>query len=96
MFRRLDDDREPVTIVVEGQDYLVSSSDSVAAALLASGIEVFRSSTVTNASRAPFCMMGICNDCLVEIDGQPNRLACLTPVRDGLEVRLQFGEAVKS
>jgi len=33
--------------------------------------------------------MGVCYDCLVTIDGQPNRQACMTPVRDGMRVERQ-------
>jgi NADH dehydrogenase/NADH:ubiquinone oxidoreductase subunit G len=36
-------------------------------------------------------MMGVCFDCLVNIDGQPNRQACMTPVREGMVVRRQLG-----
>jgi len=34
-------------------------------------------------------MMGACFDCLVEIDGVPNRQACMTPARDGMRVKRQ-------
>ncbi len=33
-------------------------------------------------------MMGVCFECVLEIDGQPNRQACLVPVAEGLTVRL--------
>ena len=36
-------------------------------------------------------MMGVCFDCLVEIDGEPNRQACLVQVREGMTVRRQRG-----
>jgi predicted molibdopterin-dependent oxidoreductase YjgC len=36
-------------------------------------------------------MMGVCFDCLVEIDGVGNRQACLTPVAEGMRVRRQRG-----
>jgi NADH dehydrogenase/NADH:ubiquinone oxidoreductase subunit G len=36
-------------------------------------------------------MMGVCFDCLVEVDGAPNRQACLTPVREGMVIRRQDG-----
>jgi D-hydroxyproline dehydrogenase subunit gamma len=35
--------------------------------------------------------MGICFDCVVEIDGVGNRQACLTPVASGMQVRRQRG-----
>lgn len=36
-------------------------------------------------------MMGVCFECLVEIDGIPNRQACMIPVREGMVVRRQKG-----
>ncbi len=53
--------------------------------LLAAGVDVFRHTPVSGAPRAPFCMMGACFVCLVEIDGVV-RQACLIEVRDGLEI----------
>jgi NADH dehydrogenase/NADH:ubiquinone oxidoreductase subunit G len=38
-------------------------------------------------------MMGVCFDCLVEIDGVPNQQACLTAVREGMVIRWQDGKA---
>ena len=35
-------------------------------------------------------MMGSCFECLVEIDGQPNRQACLTIVREGMDIKRQY------
>jgi predicted molibdopterin-dependent oxidoreductase YjgC len=37
--------------------------------------------------------MGICFECLVEVDGQPNRRACQHPVTAGIQVRSQNGTA---
>jgi NADH dehydrogenase/NADH:ubiquinone oxidoreductase subunit G len=36
-------------------------------------------------------MMGVCFDCLVEVNGQPNVQACMTQARDGMKVRRQLG-----
>jgi predicted molibdopterin-dependent oxidoreductase YjgC len=36
-------------------------------------------------------MMGICFDCLVEIDGVGNRQACLAQATQGMNVRRQRG-----
>ena len=32
--------------------------------------------------------MGVCYDCLVTIDGVPNQRACMTPVQDRMEIRI--------
>lgn len=64
---------------------------SVAAALLANGVSIFRTTPVSGAPRAPYCMMGACFDCLVEIDGQANRQSCLVTVAEGMQVKTQAG-----
>ncbi|OOY44644.1 sarcosine oxidase, partial [Solemya velum gill symbiont] len=34
---------------------------------------------------------GVCFDCLVEIDGKPNRQACMIKVAEGMRIRRQHG-----
>lgn len=86
-------DRPAVKIYFDGQLIEAREGDSVAAALLSSGMKSIRDTAVTGSSRGPFCMMGVCFDCLVEIDGVPNRQACMTRVRDGMVVERQAGAA---
>ena len=82
-----------VTVRFHDQPITAPAGTSVAAALLMSGVAPFRETPVSSAPRAPYCMMGVCFECLVEIDGIPNRQACLVPVRDGMVVRRQHGAA---
>jgi predicted molibdopterin-dependent oxidoreductase YjgC len=96
MFKRLDlaasvASHHPVTITVEGRPLSCAAHDTVAAVLLAHGFDACRGTPVSGSPRGPYCMMGVCFDCLVEIDGTPNRQACMTPVRDGMSVRRQDG-----
>ncbi|OJY67416.1 MAG: hypothetical protein BGP12_14910 [Rhodospirillales bacterium 70-18] len=65
--------------------------DTLAAALLAGGAGFFRATPVSASPRAPWCMMGVCFDCLVEVDGVASRQACLIEVREGMRVRRQHG-----
>lgn len=58
---------------------------NLAAALLTAGVTVFRHTSVSGAPRAPFCMMGACFECLVEIDGVAHQ-ACMLEVREGLRI----------
>lgn len=82
---------QTVNVRFEGETLVVPSGISVAAALLANGIRDFRSSVIGETMRAPYCMMGICFECLLEIDGVPARQSCLIPVRDGMQIRRQLG-----
>ena len=46
------------------------------------------------SARAPYCLMGVCFECLMEIDGEPDVQSCLVTVREGMTVRRQLsGEA---
>jgi predicted molibdopterin-dependent oxidoreductase YjgC len=91
-FRRL---AEPggaaVTLSFEGAALSARAGETVAAALLAAGLFSNRDTPVSSAPRGPFCMMGACYDCLVEIDGEPNRQACMTEVAEGMQVRRMQG-----
>ncbi len=80
-----------VRIVIDGRSVEVPECASVAAALLYADVVVFRHTPVGAAPRAPYCMMGVCFDCLVEIDGLPNQQACMVRVRDGMNVKAMAG-----
>jgi predicted molibdopterin-dependent oxidoreductase YjgC len=75
----------PVTIRVDGAEIEAFPGETLAAALLAAGRRAFRR-TPAGEPRGPFCLMGVCFECVVESDGQRVR-ACVTPVRAGMEVR---------
>ena len=89
--KRLPDPAAAVTFDFEGRSVEARAGDSVAAALIASGVLVTRNTPVSGAPRGPFCLMGACFECLMEIDGQANRQACMTEVRDGMAVRPMQG-----
>lgn len=75
----------------EGEAVGFAEGDSVAAALLAHGVGAFRESAVSGAARGPFCLMGVCFDCLVDIDGVGSRQACLVAAEEGMVVRRMRG-----
>lgn len=93
MFRRLPDATIPtVKLMVDGRLILACPGDTVAAALLAAGIDHCHTTPVSGTPRAPHCMMGVCFDCLVSIDDIGNRQACLVTVAEGMRVETQTGE----
>ena len=94
IFRRLEESNDRwVEIQIDGQTTRAREGESVAAALLAAGLRSCRTTPILGAPRAPYCMMGVCFDCLVEIDGLPNRQACQIPVQAGMQIRRQIGTA---
>ena len=93
-FRRLEEpDCRWVEVKIDGTSTRAREGESVAAAILASGMRSCRTTPVSGAPRAPYCMMGVCFECLVEIDGVPNRQSCQVPVAEGMQIRRQQGTA---
>ncbi|MHB1467561.1 MAG: (2Fe-2S)-binding protein [Solirubrobacteraceae bacterium] len=74
---------------LDGQPIDAHPGESVAAAMLAAGRAAFRV-TPSGAPRGPFCNMGACFDCVVQIDGQPDVRACITPVRAGMAITTEL------
>lgn len=92
MFRRLPEAQAAnVPVTIDGQPFSARDGDSVAATLLAAGVAACRTTPVSGAARGPYCMMGVCFDCLVTIDGRPNQQGCLVAVRAGMRIERQSG-----
>lgn len=92
MFRRLPDpEAEEVVVSIDGEPARARAGDSVAAALLAAGRVQCRTTPISGTPRAPYCLMGVCFECLVEIDGVGNRQACLVRVHPGMRIETQRG-----
>lgn len=91
MFKRIRAIDKPVKFRFENRDIIAQEGDSVAAALLGADVIVFRGQSGSGGQRGPYCMIGNCFDCLVEIDREPNRQACQQKVREGMQVRRQLG-----
>jgi predicted molibdopterin-dependent oxidoreductase YjgC len=92
MFQRVGESEGSVVILVDGARVTARAGDTVAAALLAAGLTATRTTPVSGAPRAPYCMMGVCFECLVTIDDVGNRQACLIPVSEGMRVDTQKGK----
>jgi predicted molibdopterin-dependent oxidoreductase YjgC len=89
-FRKSPEIGPTVQFYFEGDLVTASEGISLAAALLANSGGWTRQ-TANGAPRTAFCMMGVCFDCLVEVDGRPNAQACMTQVHDGMIVKRQIG-----
>jgi predicted molibdopterin-dependent oxidoreductase YjgC len=80
-----------LVITVDGREVKAREGEMIAAALVASGIHVFRYTTKRHEPRGVFCAIGRCTDCVMEVDGRPNVRTCVTPVRDHMVIRTQRG-----
>lgn len=77
-----------VALSVNGIPVNAYSGETVFAVLLAEGIRALRRPVKNHSetARGGFCGMGVCQECRVTIDGMPDRRACMTEVREGMEV----------
>ena len=92
MFKQLSDsDVETVEVTLNGQLIQVPQGTSVAAVALTNGLRYTRTTPISESRRAPFCMMGVCYDCLMVIDGKANQRACSIYVRHGMVIDIQQG-----
>jgi len=82
-----------ITFLFDGEPVEAREGDTVATALLAAGAGATRTTSVSGSARAAYCLMGVCFECLVEIDGVPNRQGCLVAVTEGMRVGRQRGAA---
>ncbi|MFP2767855.1 (2Fe-2S)-binding protein [Oceanisphaera sp. KMM 10153] len=93
MFKDVSGQQRPSqTLYVDDQPRQIPTGYTVAAALLTLGYKANRASPVSGRPRGPYCMMGICFECLVDIDGIPNRQGCLTEVQPEMRVRLSLSK----
>ena len=77
-----------INFTFNGAGIAASGGQSLAAALTAAGRREFRI-TAGGKPRGVFCGIGVCQDCLVTVDGTPNRRACMTGAVDGMAVETQ-------
>jgi predicted molibdopterin-dependent oxidoreductase YjgC len=94
MFRRLHVPPATATVFLDDAPLSVAAGETVAAVLLTAGVTTFRRSPRHDNPRGPYCMIGNCYDCVMEIDGMPFRQACLTTVADGMRIRRMTEDAV--
>ncbi|MCO5066306.1 MAG: FAD-dependent oxidoreductase [Rhizobiaceae bacterium] len=80
-------DRVPFTF--DGVSLEGRYGESLAAALMGAGYTDFRQ-TRTGHARSIFCGMGVCQDCLVNVDGKPNQRACMTKLEKSVSVESEI------
>jgi thioredoxin reductase len=79
-----------LSLLVDGRSVACRPGDTVAAALVDAGARVCRV-TAGGEARGMFCGMGVCQECVMTIDGVPAR-ACMTFVRDGMSIATLRGD----
>ena len=62
--------------------------DSIASAMVRNAQLICRRND-SGEGRGIFCGMGVCNECVVEVDGTPGVLSCMTALKDGMKISVQ-------
>ncbi|MBV9278771.1 MAG: (2Fe-2S)-binding protein, partial [Chloroflexi bacterium] len=78
-----------VTFSFDGQPIEAFIGDTIASAAYAAGRRLFSRSFKYHRPRGLLCCRGNCPNCMVQVDGEPNVRACVTPVARGMRVRSQ-------
>lgn len=92
MFRKLNTHTAGLgtaAILIDGVTFLAEEGEPLAAVLLRTPPFTSRTTPISGAQRAPFCMMGACFECLVEINGETSMRSCMVRVHDGMVVKRQ-------
>jgi hypothetical protein len=82
---------DDIAFMFDGRPGSGRKGEMLAAALFANGVRIFRTMPRTGRPRGGFCFAGRCSDCQVMVDGVPNVMACVTPLRAGMRVETQHG-----
>ncbi|MFK0334767.1 (2Fe-2S)-binding protein [Rhizobium sp. NPDC090275] len=93
MFTPVGSSEAALTVFLNGRPLPARFGETIAACLLRAGVGSFRTTPVSGSPRLPYCMIGHCFDCLIEIEGVGSRQACLSQVEPGMRLRTQNGPA---
>lgn len=77
---------EYISFQFDGKSYQGYAGETIGAALLRAGVTHLRDAPNSKTPRGMFCIMGACQECVVEVDGRKVE-ACRTDVSDGLIVK---------
>jgi len=82
---------EPISVTVDGADWLVPPGITIAAAFTTRGQPGWRRTRLRGEPRGLSCGIGVCFDCLVTVNGTPGVRACLAEVRPGDVISTETG-----
>ena len=80
-----------VNFTFEGRKMQGYACESIAAALHANGVKIYRTS-YSGRPRGFFCAIGKCSSCFMVVNGLPNVRTCITPLSEGMDIKLQKGK----
>ena len=81
--------KREVTFTFNGKSFKGIEGQSIAAALMATGVRELRKTRFEEEPRLIFCGIGICFDCVVVVNGVANQRACLIEITEGAKIESQ-------
>lgn len=84
-----------VSFTYNGKTIEGYEGEPIAAALKAAGLMVHRYTAKEHKPRGIFCAIGRCTDCVMIVDGVPNVRTCVTSLKEGMDVKTQYGVSEK-
>ncbi|TVP94716.1 MAG: (2Fe-2S)-binding protein [Acholeplasmatales bacterium] len=85
-------ERKTIRFSYNGQTLEGLEGDTIASALHAHGVKKLSESIHLKRPRGFYCAIGNCASCNMVVNGEPNVRTCITPLEDGMDVRLQEGK----
>lgn len=95
MFRSIQHDQKTLTVFVNDKPCTATVGEMMASVLLRENITATHRSP-QGQPRGPYCMMGVCYDCMITLEDGRNEQACLTPAQEGLKIYLGAGQIPES
>lgn len=95
MFRRIRQQDDKVTVYIDDQPFMATAGEPVANVLLNEGFNSVHTAP-NGQSRGPYCMMGVCFDCLITLQNGRVEQACQIYAEDGIRLYLQVNHEDKA
>ncbi|MGE5340580.1 MAG: (2Fe-2S)-binding protein [Candidatus Omnitrophota bacterium] len=80
--------KEKITFFVNGKEVDAYKGETLLAALIAAGYKQLKKSPVKGTPRSALCGMGVCFECIVNVNGVPNIRSCMTEVENNMKVEI--------
>ncbi len=81
-----------ISISFDGTAVAARPGQTIAGALIGSGVPALRTTSRTGSARGVFCGIGVCFDCIVTVNGVRDVRACQRRAQDGDVVTPQHDE----
>jgi len=80
--------KDKVTLSVNGKEITAYKGETLLAALIAAGYKSLKKSPIQEEPRGALCGMGVCFECIVTVNKEPNIRSCMTEVEDNMTVEI--------